>query len=56
MKYKLLHEQEFTVRGAKGELITYWYEMLIGLNFMVSSSLKVQLSRRDRDFDEENPF
>lgn len=52
-----LYEHSFTVRGAKNELVTYWYEMLIGYNFMVGSGIKVLISRKDQDFENsDNPF
>ena len=50
-RYRVVYEHEFDVRGTKGELITYWYEMLIGINFLVSSSLKVMLTRNDKQFE-----
>jgi hypothetical protein len=37
-------------------LITYWFELVVGLNFMASSSLKVFLSRNDHAFNENNPY
>ena len=55
-KVNLIYEHAFSVRGAKNELITYWYEMLIGINFMASSSLKIVLARNDQDFDENDPY
>jgi hypothetical protein len=51
-----VYEHPFQVRGTKGELITYWYEIVIGVNFMVSSGIKVLLSRNDHTFDKENPY
>lgn len=55
-QYRVIYEHPFSVRGAKNELITYWYEMLVNINFMVSSSLKVLLTRNDKEFDIEDPF
>jgi len=51
-----IYEHPFKVRGAKDELITYWYQMLIGVNFMVSSGFKVILTRNDLEFDKNNPY
>lgn len=53
-----LFEKPFLVRGAKNELITYWYEMVIGYNFMVGSGIKVLLTRTDNDyqFSDDDPF
>lgn len=43
-----------TERGAS--LITYWFEVVVGFNFMVSSGLKVIVSRNDHEFDKENQY
>jgi hypothetical protein len=53
-----LYEHSFKVRGNKNELVTYWYEMMIGYNFMVGSGLKVLLTRTDLNIEltEEDPF
>jgi hypothetical protein len=46
-RFNVIYEHAFALRGAKNELITYWYEMLIGINFLASSSLKVMIARND---------
>jgi hypothetical protein len=49
-----LYEKTFSIRGAKNSLITYWYEMAIGYNFMVGSGIKVLLSRNDIEIDHKD--
>ncbi|CDW81429.1 laminin subunit alpha-like [Stylonychia lemnae] len=49
--YRIFKEHKFNVRGAQNKLITYWYEMTVGINFMVSSSVKVLLVREDKKFE-----
>ena len=37
-------------------MVTYWFELALGLNFLTSANLKVILARNDHSFDPANPF
>jgi hypothetical protein len=37
-------------------MVSYWYEMTIGFNFLVSSGLKVFLTQGDAEIDQEDPY
>ena len=59
MELVKLYEKDFVVRGAHDDLISYWYEMTIGYNFLVGHGIKVLLSRTDIDVDilkNDDPF
>jgi hypothetical protein len=49
-----LYERPFTVRGAKNTMITYWFQMVFGYNFMIGSGFKVLLTRTDIEFDKSD--
>ena len=42
-----IYEQDFIVRGTNNELITYWFDLTLGYNFLVGAGMKVLLSRND---------
>jgi hypothetical protein len=52
----LLYEHNFEVRGYNDQMISYWYEMTIGFNFLVSSGLKVFLSQGGHEIDHQDPY
>lgn len=39
-----IYEQNFDVRGSNNEVITYWMDLALGYNFMVSPGVKVVIS------------
>ena len=52
----MIYEHPFSVRGTHNSLITYWYELLLGFNFLASSHLKVLLvpDSGNKDKEEED--
>ena len=39
----------FRVRGSSNAYVTYWFQMVLGYNFLTSSGMKVFLRRTDED-------